>query len=311
MGALTGQADTVATITGLAPDTATTQANQPSITTAANLTTVGALDSGAITSGFTSIDVGSGVITGGTVEATTDTSAGDNAAMGYTSAEGLILTGQGSTDDVTIKNDADTMVLRVPTGTTGVTFAGVITATSPSFTTPVLGTPSSGNLSNCTAYEGSAVLSTGEGGGTKFLREDGDGTCSWQSPAGGGDLLADGSVPLTANWDVGAFTITGTQFISDIATGTAPFVVSSATEVANLQSATVGTITGLAPDTATTQATQAAITTAANLVTVGALDFWFHYVRFWLHRQWCFRDNHYWNHYWWNCRSYRRYFRRG
>ena len=29
------------------------------------------------------------------------------------------------------------------------------------------------------------VLSTGEGGGTKFLREDGDGTCSWQAvPAG-------------------------------------------------------------------------------------------------------------------------------
>ena len=33
--------------------------------------------------------------------------------------------------------------------------------------------------------EGTAVLSTGETGGTKFLREDGDGTCSWQTPAGG------------------------------------------------------------------------------------------------------------------------------
>jgi len=33
--------------------------------------------------------------------------------------------------------------------------------------------------------EGTAILSTGESGGTKFLREDGDGTCSWQSvPAG-------------------------------------------------------------------------------------------------------------------------------
>jgi hypothetical protein len=31
------------------------------------------------------------------------------------------------------------------------------------------------------APEGTAVLSTGEVGGTKFLREDGDGTCSWQS----------------------------------------------------------------------------------------------------------------------------------
>ena len=32
--------------------------------------------------------------------------------------------------------------------------------------------------------EGTEVKSTGEGGGTKFLREDGDGTCSWQAPSG-------------------------------------------------------------------------------------------------------------------------------
>jgi hypothetical protein len=33
------------------------------------------------------------------------------------------------------------------------------------------------------AHEGTTVLSTGEGGGSKFLREDGDGTSSWQAPA--------------------------------------------------------------------------------------------------------------------------------
>ena len=49
-----------------------------------------------------------------------DTSAGDDAGLGYTSAEGLILTGQGSTSDVTIKNDADATVLSIPTGTTNV-----------------------------------------------------------------------------------------------------------------------------------------------------------------------------------------------
>jgi hypothetical protein len=70
----------------------------------------------------------SGVITGATVEATGDTSAGDNAAIGYTSAEGLILTGQGSTNDVTIKNDADDDVLEIPTGTTNVTVVGDLTA---------------------------------------------------------------------------------------------------------------------------------------------------------------------------------------
>ena len=66
----------------------------------------------------------SGVITGATLEATGDTSAGDNAAIGYTSAEGLILTGQGSTNDVRIKNDADNDVIEIPTGTTNVTIAG-------------------------------------------------------------------------------------------------------------------------------------------------------------------------------------------
>ena len=70
----------------------------------------------------------SGVITGSTVEATGDTAAGDNAAMGHTSAEGLILTGQGSTNDITVKNDADADVLVVPTGTTNVDIVGVTTA---------------------------------------------------------------------------------------------------------------------------------------------------------------------------------------
>ena len=37
--------------------------------------------------------------------------------------------------------------------------------------------------------EGTELKSTGEGGGSKFLREDGDGTCSWQSVPGGGDAL--------------------------------------------------------------------------------------------------------------------------
>ena len=55
------------------------------------------------------------------------TSAGDNAAIGYTAAEGLILTGQGSTNDVTVKNDADADVIKVPTGTTNVEIVGNLT----------------------------------------------------------------------------------------------------------------------------------------------------------------------------------------
>ena len=41
---------------------------------------------------------------------------------------------------------------------------------------------SDGNLSMA-AIEGTSVLSTGESGTAKFLRVDGDGTCSWQTPA--------------------------------------------------------------------------------------------------------------------------------
>ena len=59
--------------------------------------------------------------------ATTDTAAGDNAAIGYTAAEGLILTGQGSTSDITIKNDADSTIASVATGTTVLDFQDNVT----------------------------------------------------------------------------------------------------------------------------------------------------------------------------------------
>jgi len=73
-------------------------------------------------------NAGGDIISSGTLQATGDTSASDTAAIGFTSAEGLILTGQGSTNDVTIKNDADADVLEIPTGTTNVTVVGDITA---------------------------------------------------------------------------------------------------------------------------------------------------------------------------------------
>jgi len=82
-----------------------------------------------IATGGTNVDI-VGDVTAATVNADGDTSAGDNAAMGYTAAEGLILTGQGSTNDVTIKNDADADVLEIPTGTTNVSVVGSVTASS-------------------------------------------------------------------------------------------------------------------------------------------------------------------------------------
>jgi hypothetical protein len=51
------------------------------------------------------------------------------------------------------------------------------------------GTPSALVLTNATGYEGTSVISTGETGATKFLREDGDGTSSWQAVTGFGDMV--------------------------------------------------------------------------------------------------------------------------
>ena len=76
-----------------------------------------------------SIGVIGDIATTSTLVATGDTSAGDDGAIGRTAAEGLILTGQGTTNDITIKNDADAAVLEIPTGTTNVVVAGNVTAT--------------------------------------------------------------------------------------------------------------------------------------------------------------------------------------
>ena len=70
----------------------------------------------------TGVSVTGNVIASGTVEPAGDTAAGDNAAVGYTAAEGLILTGQGSTSDITFKNDADATVFSIPTGTDDIKF---------------------------------------------------------------------------------------------------------------------------------------------------------------------------------------------
>lgn len=57
------------------------------------------------------------------------------------------------------------------------------------------------SLSLGSAPEGTAVKSTGEGGGTKFLREDGDGTSSWQSVAAGGLPVVDTTAVVKGSGD--------------------------------------------------------------------------------------------------------------
>lgn len=50
-----------------------------------------------------------------------------------------------------------------------------------------------GTVTSGSTPEGTAVLSTGETGAAKYLREDGDGTCSWQTPSGAGDVVGPSS----------------------------------------------------------------------------------------------------------------------
>ena len=102
----------------------------------------------------------SSVATATTFEPDGDTAAGDNAAIGYTAAEGLILTGQGSTNDVTIKNDADADVLEIPTGTVNVTVAGDFTAAG---TLNVTGDTASGDDAAIGYTSAEGLILTGQG----------------------------------------------------------------------------------------------------------------------------------------------------
>ena len=94
------------------------------------------------------------------------------------------------------------------------------------------------------APEGTAVLSTGEGGGTKFLREDGDGTCSWQDAGGGGDrslsaytnldsdsevLLVNHSYLAATDGAIYAYADQGTTNLMKLWIGTTPNPVSTGT----------------------------------------------------------------------------------
>ena len=183
-----------------------------------NLTISGELDaatldiSGAIdvagNSVLASVDV-TGVATAATFEPDGDTAAGDNAAIGYTSVLGLILTGEGSTNDVTIVNDADTTVMGVATGTTTVNFAGQLNggtiilaetdtdtsntgsitidfSTHQNFVLTLTGSVTLANPSTETVGQAGVFVFIQDGTGSRTLSLGTD----YESPAGGGITLS-------------------------------------------------------------------------------------------------------------------------
>ena len=118
------------TLVYIAADTAFTNIGAVPGDFTGSLVTTEATDSTSGSTGSIQTNGGIGavkdIVTDATVKPLGDTAAGDAAAIGYTATEGLIITGQGSATDVTIKNDADQTVMGVPTGTQNVNFSGEI-----------------------------------------------------------------------------------------------------------------------------------------------------------------------------------------
>ena len=85
---------------------------------------------------------------------------------------------QNASERVWVVMDANKK-LKIQGGTGGDTFVFDVSSATGGITFP--------DSTTLVSAEGTAILSTGETGATKFLREDGDGTCSWQAAGGGGN----------------------------------------------------------------------------------------------------------------------------
>ena len=144
-------------------------------------------------------------VTAATFQPDGDTAAGDNAAIGYTSVLGLILTGEGSTNDVTIVNDADTTVMGVATGTTTVNFAGQVTGTG--FTGTLDGVLGSGTAA-------AATVTTLTTSGVASI-DDATDTTSGTT----GSIHTDGGVGIAKNLFVATnATVSGTTLMTGVTT---------------------------------------------------------------------------------------------
>ena len=88
----------------------------------ANIKAKGTTDSTSGTTGALQSAGGIGavkdIVTDATVKPLGVPGVADKAAVGYSATQGIILQGQGSTNDLVLRNDASAIALRVPTGTT-------------------------------------------------------------------------------------------------------------------------------------------------------------------------------------------------
>lgn len=130
-------------------------------------------------------------------------------------------------DDTTVAAMVNTLGGAASTGT-----GGLVRATSPTFVTPDLGTPSVINLSNATAVPAAQIsgvipignLATGTPTGSKFIRDDG----TLQDIPGGGDMLLASTQTVTGVKTFGSPGAVGRLVIAGNTSGSATLNASAA-----------------------------------------------------------------------------------
>ena len=146
------------------------------------------------------------------------TTAGTALAFSGDTSGALVLQTNGTTTAVTIST-AQVVTLAQPlpvasggSGVTTSTGSGAnVLGTSPTLVTPILGTPTSGNLANCTGIPAPAALSTASGSAPSYsarawVKFNGTGT-----PA----INASGNVSSITDGGVGLYTINFTTAMAD------------------------------------------------------------------------------------------------
>ena len=109
-----------------------------------------------------------------------------------------------------------TGTLPVANGGTGVTTStgtgANVLSTSPTLVTPILGTPTSGNLANCTGIPAPAALSTASGSAPSYSAR------AWVNFNGTGTVAirASGNVSSIPDGGVGIYTVNFTTAIADV-----------------------------------------------------------------------------------------------
>ena len=134
-----------------------------------------------------------------------------------------------------------------------------------------------GTTQTSAEVEGTAVKSTGQNGGERFLREDGDGTCSWQHGVSeGADVLSTtnsnetlGKV-LTADGDgTSSWTVVGSVASENRLAAWASYNSGDSTDSYSLEGYNVSSITHVSTGTTTINIDAAVISDVSRTVATG------------------------------------------